>query len=132
MTVRVSLSITPPEGRNLNFSLLYSSPLDGTELRESNVLLNTVLARTPRLTSPAKRYVARVTRMTETLAAENILLRRQNQEQTKLLKARKSYKRGKRVRLEGEFMYSTSKVLEVTRETETERPAKRRRGRPRR
>ena len=131
-TISVPHPITPPEGRNLNFSLLHSSPPDGTELRESNVLLDTVLAETPGLPSPAKRYVARVTRMTETLAAENTLLRRQNQEQGELLKARKSHKRGKRVRLEGEFVYSTEKVLEVAREAEAERPAKRRRGRPRR
>ena len=125
------LPITPPEGRNLNFSLLHSSPPDGTELRESNVLLDTVLAQTPGLASPAKRYVARVTRMTETLAAENTLLRRQNQEQGELLRARKSHKRGKRVRLEGEFVFSTEKVLEIAREAEGERPTKRLRGRPR-
>jgi hypothetical protein len=127
-----SLPITPPEGRDLNFSLLHSSPPDGTELRESNVLLDSVLARTPGLPSPAKRYVARVTRMTETLAAENTLLRRQCQGQEELLKARKRHKRGKRVRLEGEFVYSTEKVLEIAREEEAGRPAKRRRGRPRR
>jgi hypothetical protein len=132
LTTAASLPITPPEGRNLNFSLLHSSPPDGTELRESNVLLDTVLAETPGLPSPAKRYVARVTRMTETLAAENTLLRRQCQGQEELLRARKSHKRGKRVRLEGEFVYSTEKVLEIAREAEAERPAKRRRGRPRR
>ena len=122
-TQRALVLITPPEGRNLNFSLLHSSPPDGTELRESNVLLDSVLAQTPGLPSPVKRYVARVTRMTETLAAENTLLRRQNQGQEDLLKARKSHKRGKRVRLEGEFVYSTEKVLEVAREEEAARPA---------
>jgi DDE superfamily endonuclease len=127
-----SLPITPPEGHNLNFSLLYSSPPDGTELRESNVLLDSVLAQTPGLPSPVKRYVARVTRMTETLATEVTLLRRQNQGQEELLKARKSHKRGKRVRLEGEFVFSTEKVLEIAREAEGERPAKRPRRRPRR
>jgi DDE superfamily endonuclease/Tc5 transposase DNA-binding domain len=131
-TQRALLPITPPEGRNLNFSLLHSSPPDGTELRESNVLLDSVLAQTPGLPSPVKRYVARVTRMTETLAAENTLLRRQNQGQEELLKARKSHKRGKRVRLEGEFVYSTDKVLKVAREEEEARPAKRPRRRPRR
>ncbi len=131
LTGPAPLPITPPEGRNLNFSLLYSSPPDGTELRESNVLLDSVLAETPGLPSPAKRYVARVTRITETLAAENTLLRRQCQGQEELLKARKSHKRGKRVRLEGEFVFSTGKVLEIAREAEAERPAKRLRRRPR-
>ena len=122
---------TPPEGPNLDFSLLKSSPPDGTELRNSNVLLDSVLAQTPGLPSPAKRYVARVTRMTETLTTENVLLRRQNEEQMELLKARKTHKRGKRVRLEGEFVFSTEKVLEIAREEEAARPAKRARGRPR-
>ena len=36
---------TPPARDNLDFLLLKSSPLDGTELRESNVLLNSVLHR---------------------------------------------------------------------------------------
>jgi hypothetical protein len=36
---------TPAERTELDFSLLKSSPPDGTELRESNVLLNSVLAR---------------------------------------------------------------------------------------
>ena len=125
-----SQPITPPEGMNLNFSLLKSSPPDGTELRESNVLLDSVLAKTPGLPSPVKRYVNRVTRMSETLSTEVNLLRRQCQGQEDLLKSRKTHKRGKRVRLEGQFVYSTDKVLKIARETEAERPTKRQRGRP--
>ena len=71
---------TPPEGPNLDFSLLKSSPPDGTELRESNVLFNTVLTQTLELPSPAKRYGARVTRMAETLTVEVSLLRKQCKE----------------------------------------------------
>ena len=48
-----------------------------------------------------------------------------------LLKARKTHKRGKRVRLEGEFVFLTEKVLEIAREEEAARPVKRARGRPR-
>ena len=71
---------TPPEGPNLDFSLLKSSPPDGTELRESNVLFDTVLAQTSGLPSPVKRYGARVTRIAETLTAEVSLLRKQCKE----------------------------------------------------
>jgi hypothetical protein len=49
---------TPPEGPNLDFSLLKSSPPDGTELRDSNILLDSVLTQTSGLPLPAKRYVA--------------------------------------------------------------------------
>ena len=131
-TQRASLPITPLEGRNLNFSLLQSSPPDGTELRESNILLDTALAQTPGVPSPVRRYAARVTRITERLTTKVTLLRRQYQGQEELLKARKSHKRGKRVRLEGEFVYSTEKVLEVAREEEEERAAKKARTRRRR
>ena len=108
-----------------------SSPPDGTELRESNVLLNSVLAQAPGLASPAKRYVDRVTRMAETQNTELTILRKQLQEKEGLLQARKVRTRGKRIRLEGEFVYSTQKVLEVAREAERKSVAKRPRGRPR-
>jgi hypothetical protein len=123
--------VTPPDEPDLDFSLLKSSPPDGTELRESNILLNSVLAQTPGLISPAKRYVDRVTRMAETQNAELILMRKQLQDQQELLQVRKTHKRGKRVRLEGEFVYSTQKVLDIARDAESARAAKRPRGRPR-
>ncbi|KFZ25223.1 hypothetical protein V502_00296, partial [Pseudogymnoascus sp. VKM F-4520 (FW-2644)] len=107
---------TLPNQDNLDFSLLKSSPLDGTELRESNVLLNSVLAQVPGLASPAKRYVDRVTCMAETQNTELLIL---------------AHTRGKRVRLEGTFVYSTQDVLDVAREVETKPVAKRPRGRPR-
>jgi DDE superfamily endonuclease len=123
--------VTPPDEPSLDFSLLQSSPPDGTEMRESNVLLNSVLTQTLGLFSPAKRYIDRVTRMAETQNAELILMRKQLQDQQELLQARKTHKRGKRVRLEGEFVYSTQKVLEVAREAEVVHGPKRPRGRPR-
>jgi hypothetical protein len=61
---------TPPDRPNLDFSLLKSSPPDGTELRESNVMLNSVLTEVPNVPTPARRYVDRVTRMAETQNAE--------------------------------------------------------------
>ena len=69
--------------------------------------------------------------MAETLTVEVSLLRKQCKEQEDLLKARKTHKRGKRVRLEGVHVFSTQQVLEIAREAEAERPAKRSRGRPR-
>lgn len=127
----LSKSHTPPGRVELDFSLLKSSPPDGTELRESNVLLNSVLAGAPGLASPAKRYVDRVTRMAETQNTELTILRKQLQEKDELLQARKVHTRGKRVKLQGEFVYSTQKVLDVAREAETKPIAKRPRGRPR-
>jgi hypothetical protein len=76
----VSKPHTPSEQPGLDFSLLKSSPPDGTELRESNVLLNSVLSHVPELPSPAKRYVDRVTRMAETQNAELAILSKQLEE----------------------------------------------------
>ncbi|KAF2728076.1 hypothetical protein EJ04DRAFT_450019, partial [Polyplosphaeria fusca] len=52
-------------------------------------------------------------------------------EKDKVLQARKKRTKGKRVRLEGEYVYSTPKVLGVAREAEAKPVAKRPRGRPR-
>jgi uncharacterized glyoxalase superfamily protein PhnB len=122
---------TPPCRSGLDLSLLQSSPPHGTELRESNQTFNSVLAEVPGLPSPAKRYADRVTRLTETLSTEVTVLRSQLGERDELLQARKTHKTGKRVRLEGKFVYSTEEVLNVAREAEAARAAKRPRGRPR-
>ncbi|KFZ23345.1 hypothetical protein V502_02176, partial [Pseudogymnoascus sp. VKM F-4520 (FW-2644)] len=87
------------------------------------------LAQVLGLASPAKRYVDRVTRMAETQNTELLILRKQLQEKEELLQARKAHTRGKRVRLEGTFVYSTQDVLDVAREVETKPVAKRPRGR---
>ena len=122
---------TPPDGTNLDFSLLLSSPPDGTELRQSNVRLNQVLAQVPEVPEEAKRYTDRVTRMAETQNAEITVLRQQVKLQNELLNTRKKRTRGKRVRLEGVRVYSTPEVLRVAREVESKPVAKRPRGRPR-
>ena len=69
--------------------------------------------------------------MAETQNAELVLMRKQLQDQQELLQVRKTHKRGKRVRLEGEFVYSTQKVLDIARDAESVRAVKRPRGRPR-
>jgi hypothetical protein len=120
-----------PNQADLDFSLLQSSPPDGTELRESNVLLEEVIANVPELPTPAKRYIRRITRMAETQNTELTIIRKNLEESQALLHARKTRKGGKRVRLEGEFVYSTPQVLSVAQETERTPVAKRPRGRPR-
>jgi hypothetical protein len=72
--------LTPPNQVGFDFSLLDSSPPNGTELPESNVLLNSVLAQAQNLPSPAKRYVDRVTRIAETQNSELTILRKELQE----------------------------------------------------
>ena len=120
-----------PENGDLDFSLFFSSPLDGTEFYQSNVRLNRVFAKVPEVPEEAKRYVDRATRMLETQNAEITVLRKQVKLQEELLNIRKKRTRGKRVRLEGVYIYSIPEVLRIARETKTKPVAKRPRGRPR-
>ena len=67
--------------------------------------------------------------MAEIQNTELIILRKQLQEKEELLQAQKAHIRGKRVRLEGKFVYSTQDILDIAREVETKPVAKRPRGR---
>lgn len=121
----------PPQQGGLALSLLADLPPDGTELREANAVLRSAIAQVEELLSPSKRYIERVTRLAEAQNAELAILRKQLQDQQELLKARSNRTKGKRVNLRGEFLYTTSKVLEVARAAEAKPVAKRPRGRPR-
>ncbi|KFY94645.1 hypothetical protein V500_03121, partial [Pseudogymnoascus sp. VKM F-4518 (FW-2643)] len=112
-----------------DFSLLDSSPPNGTELCESNVLLNSVLAQAQNLPLPAKRYVDRVTCIAETQNTELTILRKELQEKNQLLQARKTHTKGKRVMLEGIFVYRTQEVLEIAQKAEIKSATKQPRGR---
>lgn len=82
----------------------------------------------------AKYDIDRMTRIAETQNAELVLLCSEFKKRDDLLKMRKDYKRGNRVRLKGVAVYNTEKVLEIAREEESrKRPVglKRLCGRPR-
>jgi len=79
---------TPPEQLNLDLALLDSSPPDGTELQQANLLLASTLNAGEVLASPAKRYIQRVTRSFETTHSELTLTQRQNEEYKALLSTR--------------------------------------------
>lgn len=59
------------------------------------------------------------------------MIRKELEEQRAILKRRNTHKKGKRVRLQGEFVFSTADVLKIAREAEEKPVAKRPRGRPR-
>ena len=102
----------------LDLSLLLSDPLDGTELRQANALCNSEIQKAGNLPTPVKRYVARLTKAFEATCSKNTTLRKENTEQRELLKTRKYRKKGKRVALNGRFVFSTQEVLEIAREAE--------------
>ena len=116
----------------LDLSLLNSSPPDGTELRQANAVVSTAL-RGSTLESPVRRFIERTGAALEKTQSENVLLRKENNEQRELLQQRKERKRGKRVALKGKFVFNTQEILEVVEKAEAEASRSKSKGkRPRR
>lgn len=59
------------------------------------------------------------------------MLRKEINEHKAILQQRNTHKKGKRIKLQGEFVFSTAGVLKIAREAEEKPVAKRPRGRPR-
>ena len=102
----------------LDLSLLQSDPPDGTELREANALFISEMQKAGDLPSPVKRYAARLTQAFEATCSKNTTLRKENTEQRQLLKTRKHRVKGKRVALNGKFVFSTQEVLNIAKQAE--------------
>jgi hypothetical protein len=122
---------TSTTSNNLDLSILQSSPPDGIELRYANSVFNSSLASSNSPASPTRRYAKRMTRLVESQNAELVLLRKENQEYKELLQTRKKRVNGKRIKLQGEFVFSTKEVLKIVREAEMKSMEKKPRGRPR-
>lgn len=103
-----------------DMNLLNSSPPDGTELHTATELLNTTIASTPAVPSPAKRFLSRATQLLEIQNTELTILRKQYAITKELLESRKRRKKGKRVALEGRISLSLPDVLEIARKHEAE------------
>lgn len=82
-------------------------------------------------TSPARRYAKRMTRLVESQNAELTILWKEVKEYKELLETRKKRTKGKRIKLQGIFVFSTEEVLKIVREAEVKTIEKRPRGRPR-
>jgi len=115
----------------LDLSILRSSPPDGTELRQANQIFNTALASSGSPASPTRRYAKRMTRLVESQNAEIALLRKQLSDAQEVIETRKKRTKGKRVKLQGQFVFSTKEVLKMVREAEEKPKEKKPRGRPR-
>lgn len=113
---------TPPstnEVDDLDRSLLDSSPLEGTEVRQANVVVNRIV-RESNITSPAKRYLERSGSALERVVSENTLLRKENTDFRELSRVRKERKKGKRVAIKGRFVFNTAEILNIVAEAEAE------------
>ena len=80
--------------------------------------------------SPARRYGERMTQAYEMVHSELITMRKELRQQRELLNARKTRSRGKRIALEGRFVFTTEEVLQIAKEAEVVSAAKGARKRP--
>jgi hypothetical protein len=126
-----SLPPISDQSSSLDLSLLYSSPPEGTELRQANTLFNAQIRDVDGVPSPAKRYAERMTRAFEITQSELTTIRKELAEQRDLLQTRKKRKIGKRVGLKGKFVFTTQEVLDIVKVAEEETAAKKSRKRPR-
>jgi hypothetical protein len=109
--------ITTPN--DLDRSLLDSSPPEGIELREATSLVNRIV-HSSTLETPVKQYIKRSGAALERTSSENALLRRELTEARELLRVRKERKKGKRIAIEGKFVFNTQEILEVIEKAEVE------------
>jgi hypothetical protein len=83
------------------------------------------------LASPTRRYATRVTPLLKRQNAELLVIRKELQEHKEILQRRKTHKNGKRIKLQGEFVFNTADILKIARDSEEKPVEKRPRGRPR-
>ncbi|RAL64950.1 hypothetical protein DID88_001541 [Monilinia fructigena] len=76
------------------------------------------LADNDSLASPTRRYAKRMTRLVESQNAEIALLRKQLADAQEVIETRKKRTKGKRVKLQGQFVFSSEEVLKMVREAE--------------
>ena len=81
---------------------LNSSPPSGTQLRDSNRVFNESISTL--LSTPTRSYAKRMTTLVEKQTIKVILLERELNEARELAQKRKK-RTGKRIKLEGEFIY---------------------------
>ena len=122
---------TLPETSALDLLLLASSFPDGTELRNANHAFKFALQESTDLPSPARRYGERMTQAYEMAHSEMITMRKELKQQRELLEARKKRSKGKRIALQGKFVFTTEEVLQIAKEAESVSATKSAQKRPR-
>ena len=112
---------TPGQISSLDMSVLHISPLEGTELRQANTVLESELKRQVILRRQLSVMPSgmRMTRALDTIQSENVTVRKRIAEQEELLNARKKRRKGRRVASKGTFIFGivTQEVLQSAEET---------------
>ena len=85
---------------DLDLSALKSSPPNGTELRTATIVFNSAPASNEHLISPIRRYATRVTQLLERQNTELVVIKKELEDQTGILKRRNTNGEGKRIKFQ--------------------------------
>ena len=88
------------------------SPLGANILRLTNSALNRYLTTEKPVSTPIRQFIKSLTRMSEVLTAEVILITQECEEVKKVLNARKQRQSSKRLILEGEIHITRPEIIE--------------------
>ena len=80
---------------------------------------------------PVRRYGERIARVYEIAHSNITTMRKELKQKDELLNARKRRKKGKRIAVEGKFVFTTEEVLQLVKEAEAETATKKARKQPR-
>jgi hypothetical protein len=108
---------SPSEVNTTTSYLISSSPPDATTLRSTNQSFTEALDNNI-LTTPVRKHGEKLSKISEYLMADNVLLRQEMAELKGLVGKRTERASGKRVVLKGKFIVSTEEVYEGLRQAE--------------
>jgi len=112
-------SQTPPPSDNIfDNALLFSSPSDMIKMHNANQTLKTRFTETSVLHTPEKNYILRLGQKAEGLQACVTVLQERNKQNEQVLSARKVFKSGRRLSIEGKHLLTAEDVYDDVREAD--------------
>jgi hypothetical protein len=111
-------STPPPHSEQHTLFNILKTPSNPTVLHSANIALNELVAAEDNLPTPVRQYIPKLTRHSEQVTADNLLLRNENDNLKSILSARKERQIGKHVTLKGHHLYSTLEILTKLRANE--------------
>jgi len=124
---------TPPPPENVfDNALLLSSPSDMIKMHTANNTLRTLFTQNAPLHTPERNYIVRLGQKAEGLQARVTVLEQQKQQSESVLSARKAFKSGRRLSIEGKHLLMIEEVYQSVAEAEMRTVERKNKGQPRR
>ena len=108
-----SPSATPPPPDNMfDNALLFSSPSDMIKIHDANQALKVLFTEDSALHTPEKNYILQLGQKAEGLQARVTVLQQQKKQSESVLSARRVFKSGRRVSIEGKHLLTAEDVYQ--------------------